>query len=179
MRVGSVLLVAGVVAVAGGGVASAGVVRDVERGYALACGGEAGGVSVVVDLYQNSAFGAHASVSVTTADGDEYGGGFGPEEYTLFDGGAVAAEVPVRGLEEDGEPAGAAVVSGSYATAGAAEPVREVIEDPAGTHVVTIGTTTPLTADVSVDVLGTTVPLACDTAFAFDLRVWRITTGNG
>ncbi|WP_326596430.1 hypothetical protein [Streptomyces sp. NBC_01803] len=132
----------------------------------------------MVDLYQNSAYGTHAGVSVTAADGMEYGGGYGPEEFLVFDGGRVDASVPVRRLDESGEAAGSAVVTGVYATAGAPERVHEVIEDPAGTYVVTHGTNTPLAADVGVDVLGTTVPLSCSTSFAFDLRVWRIDTGS-
>lgn len=118
---------AGLVAVAGAGVGAgqaaaaadgSGASRAVERGYAVSCVGEAGGVSVVVDLYQNSAYGTHAGVSVTAADGMEYGGGYGPEEFLVFDGGRVDASVPVRRLDESGEAAGSAVVTGVYATAG-------------------------------------------------------------
>ncbi|MCZ2525028.1 hypothetical protein [Streptomyces sp. HB2AG] len=153
-------------------------VRTTEKGYVLFCTGRSGDVSVVLDLYQNSAFGTHASLSVETPDG-EYGGGYGPEETAVFDRGAVSASVPVRRLDGSGEPAGSATVAGTYEEAGRPERVREVIEDPAGRFVITRGTNTPLDATASVEVLGRTVPLTCPTAFAFDLTVLRINTTGG
>ncbi|MET9835442.1 hypothetical protein ABZ078_40585 [Streptomyces sp. NPDC006385] len=149
-------------------------VRTVEKGYALSCSGQSAGVTVTVDLYQNSAFGSHAGLSVETPQG-EYGGGFGPEGTALFSGGTIAAGIPVRKLDDTAEPAGDAVISGTYAAAGRPKPVHEVIEDPAGHYVITKGTHTPLRTVAAVDVLGQRVPLSCSTAFAFDLTVWRLT----
>jgi len=154
------------------------VEKTVEKGYALNCSGRSGDVSVAVDLYQNSAFGSHTGVSVETPEG-EYGGGYGPEDTVLFSDGAVTATVPLRKLDDTREPAGDAVVTGTYATAGRPTRVHEVIEDPAGHYVVTRGTNTRLDASVTADVLGRTVPLSCSTAFAFDLTVLRFTTGRG
>ncbi|HSA51448.1 MAG TPA: hypothetical protein VLH10_15250 [Yinghuangia sp.] len=153
---------------AGGG---AGTVT-VERGHALSCSGAAEGVSAYVELYENSAYGAHANVVVETPSG-EYGGGFGPETTSLFKRGSVQADVEIGPLGE--EPAGdryTLVVEGTYERAGRPERVDEVIED-AGQRIVTKGRKSPLAAQVSVTVLGKTVPLSCDTAFAFDLVVRR------
>ncbi|NBM14427.1 hypothetical protein [Streptomyces sp. GC420] len=153
-------------------------VKTIEKGYALSCAGQSAGVTVAVDLYQNSAFGSHTSVSIETPEG-EYGGGYGPEDTTLFSNGTIAAAIPVRKLDDTAEPAGDAVIGGTYAAAGRPEPVHEVVEDPAGHYVITKGTNTPLRTAATVKVLGTTVPLSCSTAFAFDLTVWRLTPGLG
>ncbi|SFK90878.1 hypothetical protein [Streptomyces pini] len=155
-----------------------GAARTVEKGYAVNCSGRSGDVFVAVDLYQNSAYGTHTGVVVETPEG-EYGGGYGPGDTTLFSGGAITADIPVRRLDETGEPAGGATVTGTYTTAGEPTRVREVVEDPPGHYVITRGTNTPLTASVTVEVLGRTVPLSCSTAFAFDLTVVRVTTGRG
>ncbi|MER5184712.1 hypothetical protein ABT009_41540 [Streptomyces sp. NPDC002896] len=152
--------------------------KTIEKGYALSCAGQSAGVSVAVDLYQNSAFGSHTSVSIETPDG-EYGGGYGPEDTALFSNGTIAADIPIRKLDDTVEPAGDAVISGAYAAAGAPKPVHEVIEDPADHYVITKGTNTPLHTTATVNVLGSTVPLSCSTAFAFDLSVWRLTPGRG
>jgi hypothetical protein len=152
-------------------------VKTIEKGYALFCTGQSGGVSVTVDLYQNSAFGSHAGVSVETPDG-EYGGGYGPEDVTLFSNGTITADIPVRKLDDTAEPAGDAVISGTYAAAGRPKPVHEVVEDPAGHYVITKGTNTQLKTVATVEVLGEKIPLSCSTAFAFDLTVWRLTPGQ-
>lgn len=151
--------------------------QTIEKGYALSCTGHSGGVTVAVDLYQNSAFGSHASLSVETPEG-EYGGGYGPEDTTLFSHGTIAAEIPVRALDDTAEPLGDAVISGTYAASGQPKRVHEVIEDPAHHYVITKGTNTPLRTVAAVDVLGEKVPLSCSTAFAFDLTVWRVTPGQ-
>ncbi|WP_128374645.1 hypothetical protein [Streptomyces cavernae] len=151
--------------------------RTIEKGYALSCTGQSGGVTVTVDLYQNSAFGSHVGLSVETPDG-EYGGGYGPEDTTLFSNGTIAAEIPIRKLDDTAEPAGDAVVSGTYADAGQPKHVHEVIEDPADHYVITKGTNTQLETVATVDVLDDSVPLSCSTAFAFDLTVLRLTPGQ-
>ncbi|MFH0241849.1 hypothetical protein ACGRHY_05280 [Streptomyces sp. HK10] len=155
-----------------------GPARTVERGYAVNCSGRSGDVFVAVDLYQNSAYGTHTGVVVETPEG-EYGGGHGPGDTTLFSGGAITADIPVRRLDDSGEPAGGATVTGAYTAAGEPTRVHEAVEDPVGHYVITRGTNTPLDASVTVEVLGRTVPLSCSTAFAFDLTVVRVTTGRG
>ncbi|MFP8961061.1 hypothetical protein ACLIYP_10960 [Streptomyces nanhaiensis] len=152
--------------------------RTVEKGYAVNCSGSSGDVFVAVDLYQNSAYGTHTGVVVETPDG-EFGGGYGPEDTQLFSDGAVTAEIPVRKLDETGDPAGSAVVTGTYTAAGEPTRVHEVVEDPPGHYVITRGTNTPLDASATVEVLGREVPLSCSTAFAFDLTVVRVATGRG
>jgi hypothetical protein len=154
------------------------VTKTIEKGYALSCAGQSAGVSIAVDLYQNSAFGSHASVSIETPEG-EYGGGYGPEDTTLFSSGTFAADMPIRKLDDPPRSAGDAVISGTYVAASSPKRVHEVIEDPAGHYVITQGTNTPLRTAATVKVLGMTVPLSCSTAFAFDLTVWRLTPGRG
>lgn len=178
------LIGAGMVVTAGGAVQAAAAtehgakpVKTIEKGYALSCTGQSAGLAVAVDLYQNSAFGSHAGLSVETPDG-EYGGGYGPEETTLFSNGTITADIPLRKLDETAESVGDAVISGTYAAAGPPKPVHEVIEDPAGHYVITKGTNTQLRTAATVDVLGVKVPLSCSTAFAFDLTVWRLTPGQ-
>jgi hypothetical protein len=176
---------AGMVAAVGGAAQAASAseggskpVKTIERGHALSCTGRSEGVAVTVELYQNSAFGSHAGLSVETPDG-EYGGGFGPEETTLFSNGTIAAGIPVKKADDTAEPVGDAVISGTYAATGHPKPVHEVVEDPAGHYVITKGTHTQLRTAVTVEVLGERVPLSCSTAFAFDLTVWRLTPGQG
>ncbi|MGI5372811.1 hypothetical protein ACQEV2_00810 [Streptomyces sp. CA-251387] len=178
------LIGAGMVVTAGGAVQAAPAseggskpVKTVEKGYALSCTGQSGSVTVAVDLYQNSAFGSHAGLSVETADG-EFGGGYGPEETTLFSNGMITADIPVRKLDDTAEPVGDAVISGTYVAAARPKPVHEVIEDPAGHYVITKGTNTQLRTVATVEVLGVRVPLSCSTAFAFNLTVWRLTPGQ-
>ncbi|GAA3785432.1 hypothetical protein ACFS5L_17695 [Streptomyces phyllanthi] len=179
------LISAGAAVTVGGGAAQAAPhaesgsqpAKTIEKGYALSCAGQSSGVFVAVDLYQNSAFGSHASVSVETPEG-EYGGGYGPEDTTLLSNGTITADIPVRKLDDTAEPAGDAVISGTYTAVGKPKPVHEVIEDPAGHYVITKGTNTQLHTAATVDVLGTTVPLSCSTAFRFDLTVWRLTPGQ-
>lgn len=153
-------------------------VKTIEKGYALSCTGQSEGITVAVDLYQNSAFGSHASLSVETPEG-EYGGGYGPEDTTLFSNGTITADIPVKKLDDTAEPAGDAIISGTYAAADRPQPVHEVIEDPAGHYVITKGTNTQLRTVGAVDVLGERIPLSCSTVFAFDLTVWRLTPGQG
>ncbi|MBA4866988.1 hypothetical protein H1V43_37990 [Streptomyces sp. PSKA54] len=174
----------GVVATAGGAAQAAPAteggskpVKTIEKGYALSCTGQSRGVTVAVDLYQNSAFGSHTSLSVETPEG-EYGGGYGPEETTLFSNGTIAADIPVRKLDDTAEPAGNAVISGTYEAVGRPQPVHEVIEDPADHYVISKGTNIQLRTVATVDVLGERVPLSCSTSFAFDLTVWRLAPGQ-
>ncbi|NYI04815.1 hypothetical protein [Allostreptomyces psammosilenae] len=147
-----------------------------EQGHALDCTGERNGVHVAVQLYENSAFGAHASMAVQTADAEYVGGG--ETEAGLFHDGTVWHRLVVEPQDETAGAAQTAVVSGSYAPAGPRRRVDEVHEEPMG-PVVVKGWNTPLAAAVTVRVLGQEVDLTCGDAFAFDLRVWRFdSTGS-
>ncbi|MFE9017430.1 hypothetical protein ACFYNL_02440 [Streptomyces sp. NPDC007808] len=171
---GTVVALGGAVHAAPAAEREAQPVKTIEKGHALSCTGQFEGITVAVDLYENSAFGAHTSLSVETPDG-EYGGGYGPQDTALFTNGTVTADIPLRKLDDTAEPMGDAVVSGTYAAAARPTPVHEVVEDPAGHYVITKGTNTRLRTAVTVDVLGKRVPLSCSPAFAFDLTVWRLT----
>ncbi|MGW0661025.1 hypothetical protein [Streptodolium elevatio] len=154
-----------------------------QRGHALACEGTVGGLSVTVDLYENSVHGAHAGIFVETAEG-AYRGGFGPQDTRMFRHGRVSAQIALEPAEEDGVArspiaAGAvADVGGTYARTGRPERVHEEIED-AGQLIVTDGLNQRLRTDVSVSLLGRDVPLSCGTAFAFDLLVRAYPAGSG
>lgn len=163
------LLTAAPAAAADGREESLGVTR--ERGHAVVCQAERDGTQVSLELYENSAFGTHVSLSVE-ADGTQYGGG-GPVERGLFDRGVISGHVAYSELEEDGAEQRIARVQGSYEASGPRVRVREVHPEPWG-EVVTKGWRTPLAAEVTVDVLGRPMRLTCDEAFAFDLRVKRV-----
>ncbi|MEV5357768.1 hypothetical protein [Streptomyces sp. NPDC052693] len=163
------LLTATPAAAADGRDASLGVTR--EKGHAVVCQAEQDGVQVSLELYENSAFGAHVSLSVE-ADGQQYGGG-GPIERGLFDRGVVSGQVAYNQLEAAATGQHIARVQGSYEVSGPRVRVREVYPEPWG-EVVTTGWRTPLAAEVTVNVLERQVQLTCGEAFAFDLRVKRI-----
>ncbi|WTW98425.1 hypothetical protein OG216_36080 [Streptomycetaceae bacterium NBC_01309] len=159
----------------------------IQRGHALACEGTADGVSVTVDLYENSLHGAHAGIFVETAEG-AYRGGFGPQDTRMFRYGRVSAKIALEPAEEEDAAAQAptaagavgavADVGGTYARTGRPERVHEEIED-AGRIIVTDGLNQQLRTDVSVSVLGRDVPLSCGTAFAFDLLVRTYPAASG
>ncbi|MER8226312.1 hypothetical protein ABTZ58_38605 [Streptomyces sp. NPDC094143] len=163
------LLTAAPAAVADGQDTSVSVTR--EKGHAVACLAEMHGVQVSLELYENSAFGTHVSLSVEV-DGQQYGGG-GPVERGLFDRGVISGQVAYSRLEEDAGDQRIARVAGSYEASGPRVRVREVHPEPWG-KVVTRGWRTPLAADVTVNVLGRQMELNCGEAFAFDLRVKRV-----
>lgn len=167
----AVLLVTGMPGTAAAAEARPGSAPQVtiERGNALSCSGEAGGVAVSAELYENSAHGSHASIRVETAEGVWFGG-YGPEHTGIFRQGRVAASVALTPREGGEAAAVDAAVTGTYARAGKPTRVHEVVED-AGKVIVTDGLNTRLTVHATATAFGQRVPLTCDTAFAFDLVV--------
>lgn len=167
----AVLLVTGVPGTASAADARPGSAPQVtiERGNALSCNGESGGVAVSAELYENSVYGSHASIRVETAAGVWFGG-YGPEDTGIFRQGRVAARVALTPLEGGDAAAVEAAVTGTYARSGKPTRVHEVIED-AGRIIVTDGLNTALTVHATASAFGRQVPLTCDTAFAFDLVV--------
>ncbi|GAA2451162.1 hypothetical protein [Streptomyces glaucus] len=147
-----------------------------EKGHVLDCAGERNGVSAAVQLYENSAFGTYAYVSVRTADTEYLRDG--ETDAGLFDHGTISREVTVHEGGETTGPARTVVVDGSYTPAGPRQRVHEVHDEPWG-QVVVKGWKTPLSAAVTVRVSGQRIDLACGDAFAFDHRVRRpVTSGN-
>jgi hypothetical protein len=142
----------------------------VEKGHALACAGEEGGLRVNVELYENSAFGTHVAVSVQAGDIEYVRGG--ETEGGLFDNGRISRQLVVQPQEEAAANSETVVINGVYAPSGPRKWVHEVYEEPWG-KVISKGWNTPLSAAVTVNALGQRVGLECDDAFAFDLRVRR------
>ncbi|MFE8990227.1 hypothetical protein ACFYMI_20805 [Streptomyces collinus] len=142
-----------------------------EKGHVLDCSGEHGGVHVAVQLYDNSAFGTHASLNVRTADTQYLRGG--ETDAGLFNNGTLSRTLVVDQQGEAAGPSQTAVINGSYTPAGPRQRVHVVHDEPWG-QVVSKGWKTPLSAAVTVQVLGQRVDLTCDNAFAFDNRVWRL-----
>ncbi|NSL42868.1 hypothetical protein [Streptomyces sp. 8P21H-1] len=147
----------------------------VEKGHALACTGEGGGVRVSVDLYENSAFGTHAQVFVQTAETEYVRGG--ETAGGLFDDGRIRRRLVVApqepaAQERTAKSSRTVLVSGSYAPSGPRRWVHEVYDEPSG-QVVSKGWNTPLSATVTVNTLGRRIGLTCETAFAYDLKVRR------
>jgi hypothetical protein len=141
-----------------------------EKGHLLECSGEQSGVHVAVQLYDNSAFGTHASVNVRTADTEYLRGG--ETDVGLFNNGTLSRELVVDQQGEAAGPSQTAVINGSYTPAGPRQRVHEVHGEPWG-QVVSKGWKTPLSAAVTVQFLGQRVDLTCDNSFAFDNRVRR------
>jgi hypothetical protein len=169
VAMGTVVAAGLLVAAPSAGAADSSVTR--ESGHAFSCQGASGGLSVNVELYENSAYGPHASIFVESPDG-EFGGGWGPGDVPIVDGRRLSASIPFSSLGEEEVPAGTATVRGTFHNAGPRTKVHEVIED-AGEIITTDGYNRPLSARMTVDVLGRSVRLTCSTAFAFDLRVTR------
>jgi hypothetical protein len=120
-----------------------------------------------VTLYENSRFGDEASVVIETSDGTLLGvTNDGPflTEGTIDH---VVESVAPEGSPED--PAGSVAVSGSYIISGVPLQVHEVINEGEAI-VISIGTNTPLSVDLTLEYAGTAIALECDVAFAFDLK---------
>lgn len=142
----------------------------VEKGHVLTCAGEKGGVRVGIDLYENSAFGTHAQVSVQTAKAEYLRGG--ETGSGLFDNGRISRRLVVESRDEATGSSQTVLINGSYAPSGPRQRVHEVYDEPWG-QVVAKGWKTPLSAAVAVNALGQRVHLTCETAFAYDLKVRR------
>ncbi|UOB15333.1 hypothetical protein MQE23_42590 [Streptomyces sp. HP-A2021] len=142
----------------------------VEKGHLLACAGEEGGVRVSIDLYENSAFGTHAQVSVQTAQTEYLRGG--ETDGGLFNNGTISRRLVIEPQEETAGSSQTVLINGSYAPTGPRQWVHEVYDEPWG-RVVSKGWKTPLSAAVAVNALGHQVDLTCEAAFAYDLKVRR------
>ena len=94
----------------------------------------------------------------------------------IFDDGAIDIVLTLVN-EETKEPAGSATVSGAYTVSGRPTRVHEVINE-GEVIVVSVGTHTPLSVDLTLEYADTTIPLECADAFAFDLRVIRQPIGT-
>jgi hypothetical protein len=138
-----------------------------EEGYVVECSGAGDGYTASVTLYENSRFGDEASVVIETADGTLLGvTNDGP---FLTDGTIDDVVVSLAPEGNPDEPVGSATVSGSYIISG--EPTRvHQVENEGEAIVISVGTNTPLTVDLTLEYAGTTIALECDTAFAFDLQ---------
>ena len=150
-----------------------------EVGYlADTCTGEADGYTASVDLYQTSAFGGFAYVGalISTPDDDTLLNTAVPEGDLLFDDGTIDVDLTLVN-EETQEAAGTATVSGTYTASGRPTRVHEVINE-GEEIVVTVGTNTPLSVDLTLEYDGTTIALECANAFTFDLRVLRQPIGT-
>ena len=79
--------------------------------------------------------------------------------------------------EETQEPAGPATVSGAYTVSGEPTRVHEVINE-GEEIVISVGTNTPLSVDLTLEYAEATIALECENAFAFDLLVVRNRIGK-
>jgi len=172
--------VTGVVAASvalGIGTASAAPERIHEEGVVLACSGSADGTTAAIDFYENSRIGFVGALYGSTPDGEFFNDPEQPIPDAIEDG-TVSATVPlVRETDSGTEPAGTAVVDGTYTVSGPPTRVHEAIRDN-GYIIVIRGTNTPLATDITVDVNGTVVPLTCESAFMFDLNTMRQRIGH-
>ena len=169
--------VAVVVAVGLPGSASAAPEIVEEQGYVLECSGAADGYTASVSLYQNSILDAPVtSVTIETSAGTELGGE-GTVAGDVFNDGTIDVDFALIDLETR-LPAGTATVAGSYELSGSPTPVRQPAIRDDGYIIVSTGTNTALSADLTLQYGDTAIPLTCDTAFAFDLTTRRQPIGN-
>jgi hypothetical protein len=146
-----------------------------QQGYVAFCTGQAGGYSATVDLYQNSTVQVAPTAVIETADGAVLVGP-GTTDGALFDDGTIDASFQLSNRETD-TAAGSASLTGTYAVVGPTTRAHEAIRD-ANMIVVTTGTNTQLSTDLSLTYAGTTIDLTCDPAFAFDLTTRRQPIGG-
>jgi hypothetical protein len=151
-----------------------------EVGYvAEQCSGEADGYTVVVNLFQTSFLGGlfFADALIETPDGSTLvSAGFTHGPVLFADDGTIDALFDIVD-ETTQEPAGSATVSGTYAVSGNPTRVHEVINE-GEQIVVTVGTNSPLSVDLTLEYADTTIALECQNAFAFDLMVLRQRIGT-
>jgi len=103
-----------------------------QKGYAVSCSGAAGGLTVQVDLYENSFYGTFVTVFVTSPEGELVSDPDAPAPRDVFSDGTITADVPLIQLGEgDGVPVGAAIVRGTYAVAGGPARIHETLRTPA------------------------------------------------
>lgn len=144
-----------------------------EAGYLAECSGEADGSTATVNLFQTSAQGGFVEASgfIETPDGSRLQVTGFTDGDLIFDDGAIDIVLTLVN-EETQEPAGPATVSGAYTVSGRPTRVHEVINE-GEEIVISVGTHTPLSVDLTLEYAEATIPLECENAFAFDLRVIR------
>lgn len=168
--------VAVVTSVGFAGSASAAPEVTEQEGYVLECSGEGDGYTASVSLYQNSILDAPVtSVTIETDDGTELGGE-GTTTGDVFSDGSIDVEFALIDLDTR-TPAGSATVAGTYTLTGSPTRVHEAIRDN-GYIVVSTGTNTTLSTDLTLAFEGNTIALTCDPAFAFDLTNRQQPIGN-
>jgi hypothetical protein len=149
-----------------------------EVGYLAECSGAGDGHTATVNLFQTSAQGGFVEASgfIETTDGSTLQVTGFTDGDLIFDDGTIDIVLTLVDAETQ-EPAGSATVSGTYTVSGRPTRVHEVINE-GEVIVVTVGTHTPLSADLTLEYADTTIPLECADAFAFDLRVIRQPIGT-
>jgi hypothetical protein len=143
------------------------------------CSGEGDGYTATVNLFQSSALGGVvvAEAFIETPDGSTLlSSGFTDGDLLFDDDGTI--DVVITLVDElTQESAGSATVSGTYAVSGEPARVHEVINE-GEEIVVSVGTHTPLSVDLTLEYAEATIPLECADAFAFDLMVLRQPIGT-
>jgi hypothetical protein len=149
-----------------------------EAGYLAECSGAGDGYTATVNLFQTSAQGGFVEASgfIETPDGSTPQVTGFTDGDLIFDDGTIDIVLTLVD-EETQEPAGSATVSGTYTVSGRPTRVHEVINE-GEQIVVSVGTHTPLSVDLTLEYSDTTIPLECADAFAFDLRVIRQPIGS-
>jgi hypothetical protein len=150
-----------------------------EVGYLAECSGAADGYTATVNLFQTSAQGGFVEASgfIETPDGSTLlVTGFTDGDLIFDDNGTIDIVLTLVD-EETQEPAGSAPVSGTYTVSGTPTRVHEVINE-GEEIVITVGTHTPLSVDVTFEYADTTIALECENAFAFEHRVLRQPIGT-
>ncbi len=142
--------------------AGEGATTNRERGLVMECHGDAKGLEVYAELYENNHAGNHIQVVLGGSDS-----GVGNDkwvDYSIRQGSKVRAAIRVDGAR--------ALVKGTAKKFGAKTPVHESFDD-AGYAVEIDGTHKQLRTDLVLKYDGTTVPLTCDNAFVYDLMVTK------
>jgi hypothetical protein len=149
-----------------------------EAGNLAECSGEADGYTATVNLFQTSAFGGFVEASgfIETPNGSTVQVTGFTDGDLIFDDGTIDIVLTLVDAETQ-EPAGSATVSGTYTVSGRPTQVHEVINE-GEVIVVSVGTHTPLSVDLTLEYTEATIPLDCADAFAFDLRVIRQPIGQ-
>jgi hypothetical protein len=143
-----------------------------EAGYlADLCSGAGDGYTATVNLFQTSAVGGFVEASgfIETPDGSTLQVTGFTDGDLIFDDGTIDIVLTLVNAETQ-EPAGSATVGGTYTASGRPTRVHEVINE-GEQIVVSVGTHTPLSMDLTLEYADTTIPLECADAFAFEHRV--------
>jgi hypothetical protein len=143
------------------------------------CSGAGDGYTATVNLFQSSAAGGVvvAEAFIETPDGSTLQStGFTDGDLIFDDDGTI--DVVITLVDEiTQESAGSATVSGTYTVSGESTRVHEVINE-GEVIVVSVGTHTPLSVELTLEYAEATIPLECENAFSFDLLVVRNRIGT-